>query len=98
MGDDWVPGGQEVDVPPQQAHRKPSMAQYFQYSQFCSSAVGFATGESADCARAVRSSGSSGRRAAPVNTCPSDANRLRREVRFANERADFSNTRSKECI
>jgi len=30
MGDAAVPGGQEAEVPPQQEHRKPSIAQYFQ--------------------------------------------------------------------
>jgi hypothetical protein len=33
MGEGAVPGGQEWDDPPQQEHRKPSIAQYFQYSQ-----------------------------------------------------------------
>ena len=30
IGEAAVPGGQEVEVPPQHAHRKPSIAQYFQ--------------------------------------------------------------------
>src|ERR1044072_9095495 len=100
MGDFCVPGGQEVDVPPQQAHRKPSIAQYFQYWQFCSSAVGCATGPGVAgvWARAVRSMGSNGSRATPVSTRPSEASRLRREVRCASRRADFSQTTSSTRI
>jgi len=30
IGEVAVPGGQELEVPPQQAHRNPSIAQYFQ--------------------------------------------------------------------
>ena len=88
IGEGAVPGGHEVDVPPQQEHRKPSIAQYFQYSQLSGlSAPGFAC---AACARLPRSTGSSGSSAAPVSSWPSDARRLRREVRRASEREELS--------
>src|SRR5579863_8825583 len=96
MGEDPVPGGQDVEVPPQHAHRNPSIAQYFQYSQFSGPGVfGLA---SAALARLPRSTGSSGSSAAPVKACPSTARRLRLEVRFAREREDFSNNRSNACM
>src|SRR5579872_4185676 len=100
MGEGCVPGGHELEVPPQQEHRNPSMAQYFQYSQLCGSSTTFPAvgavpepclaGAAGVCARADRSTGSSGSSAAPVNIRPTEANRLRREVRFAMERAEFS--------
>jgi hypothetical protein len=86
MGEDAVPGGQEEEVPPQQEHRNPSIAQYFQYSQL-SGLSGFAC---AAWARLARSTGSNGSSAAPVSSCPSDASRLRREVRCASERVECS--------
>src|SRR5262252_1260012 len=90
MGEEAVPGGQEEEVPPQQEHRKPSIAQYFQYSQL-SGLSGLAL---AAWTRLARSTGSKGSSAAPVSICPSDASRLRREVRCASERVERSNKRS----
>src|ERR1700676_1819645 len=113
MGDIAVAGGQECELPPQQEHRKPSIAQYFQYSQFCGSllallcaalaadlcGVGAApSGAPAASARLMRSIGSNGSKIVPVSTWPSTATKLRREVRCANERDDFSNKRSSGCI
>src|SRR6516225_2511564 len=92
MGEGAVPGGQDAEVPPQHEHRKPSMAQYFQYWQ--SSGLSARGLVSAACARLARSTGSNGSRAAPVSSCPSDASRLRREVRCASERVERSNIRS----
>src|SRR5579863_3121318 len=68
------------------------MAQYFQYSQ-CSG-PGALPLLSAALARLARSIGNSGSSAAPVSACPSAAMRLRREVRWARERAERSNSRS----
>jgi len=86
-GEVAVPGGQELEVPPQHEHRKPSIAQYFQYSQL-SGLSGLA---SLPQARPPRSTGNSGRSAAPVSSWPREASRLRREVRRASEREECSN-------
>jgi hypothetical protein len=83
IGDIAVPGGQECELPPQQEHRKPSMAQYFQYSQLCGSSCALlraplsmdwccggaaASGSAlAAAARFTRSIGSSGRSIEPVS-------------------------------
>src|ERR1700681_3737339 len=111
MVDICVPGGQVCELPPQQEHRKPSIAQYFQYSQFCGSSTpalcaplatdlwgsAAAGPEVAVSAPLTRSIGSSGSRIEPVSTWPSSATKLRREVRCASEREDFSNKRSSGC-
>src|SRR6185437_4647211 len=110
MGGGAVPGGQEFAEPPQQEHRKPSTAQYFQYSQLIGSSVAFllSVASALECgafgmagppvpaasAREERSTGSSGMRAAPVRIFPSVPSRLRREVCRASEREDCSNNRS----
>src|SRR5476649_1114012 len=105
MGDIAVPAGQECELPPQHEHRKPSIAQYFQYSQFCGSLLALlcgagaaASGPVAASARLMRSMGSNGSNIVPVRTCPSTATKLRREVRCASEREDFSNRRSSGWI
>ena len=101
IGEGVVPGGHELDVPPQHEQRNPSTAQYFQYSQLCGSAAAlplpFSAGSAAS-AREERSMGSKGMSAAPVRSLPSAASRLRREVRCARERDDFSNNSSIERI
>src|ERR1700722_3010035 len=109
MGEGVVPGGQEFDEPPQQEHRNPSTAQYFQYSQLKGSSAAallalpgvlgaLGSAASAASAREERSTGSSGINAAPVRIFPSVASMLRREVCRASERDEFSNRRSSERI
>src|SRR5580698_4342805 len=114
MGEGVVPGGQELAEPPQQEHRNPSTAQYFQYSQLMGSSVGVLRAvlplpwigvcgvagpvPSAASAREERSTGSSGTSAAPIRIWPSVASRLRREVCRAREREECSNKRSSERI
>src|ERR1700685_1020576 len=99
-----VPGGQACELPPQHEHRKPSIAQYFQYSQLCGSSLGAlcapseSGGDVLASARLARSIGSNGSSIEPVSACPSSAMKLRREVRCASEREDLSNKRSSGCI
>src|SRR5256886_15773012 len=92
MGELAVPGGQELEVPPQHEHRKPSMAQYFQYSQVS----GPPDLASHAHARPPRSTGNSGTSTAPVNTWPREASSLRREMLRACEREGGSKRRSSE--
>ena len=90
MGEGAAPGGQELEVPPQQEQRNPSIAQYFQYSQL-SRAVGlglaFRGAPSGAVDRQQRQ-----QRGAGEHLARGAASRLRREVRRASEREECSNS------
>jgi hypothetical protein len=95
-----VPGGQVLAEPPQQPQRKPSIPQWRQYSQAFGS---FALADLPDglgfsAAEAPRAMGSKGSTEAPINIDPSEARRLRRDVRRAIARADPSVNASNQLM
>jgi hypothetical protein len=100
IADIAVPGGQVFVEPPQQPHRKPSIPQWRQYSQAFGSFVfvdlPFGPGFSA--AAAPRAMGSKGSTDAPTIIEPSEARRLRRDVRRAIARTDPSVNASNQLM
>src|SRR5579863_6478347 len=92
MNDMSVPGGHIDCEPPQHPHRNPSIAQCRQYSQdegSPGSAPPVGTG-APPAGAAPRATGSRGSIPAPSSTDPSPASTLRRDVRRASDRAEFS--------
>jgi hypothetical protein len=84
-----LPGGHWVNEPPQQEQRKPSIAQFRQYSQVI---VGSGAGAAA-CAL-ERSKGNTGKAVAPTKTCPNRVKRERRPWNCAVVRTRFSQAES----